>query len=303
MVQLLQPAEKSIHTKDSVAFVTRMDPNSFETIKIFSNRNKTVVIKPKAGLDTYCRNISLHPGSNRVYVRVYAGGKMVAEIVRNIYYTAPLSKEERYPPQGYEHTYFHTESEEALCTSCHDMRVNEKPNIAFVDVSRSNCYLCHRNMNAKEQGHSPSVNWLCTSCHSGSGREMNTTAPSRFLTPKPAVQSCLNCHEMKKRLWKEKTFTHFPVETGKCDYCHNPHASDHRFMLHKEGWELCRSCHGDKPGKAAYLRKLRSLGEDPENIAGDGQELRCTSCHDPHVSDRALFLKPEYSGESSVCQW
>ncbi len=301
-MQVLKPEDKSIHTQDAINVVVRIDPTSFDTIKIISNTIKPIIILPKAKRDTYCQSVPLRVGNNKIRIRVYYEGKQVIEKMRNIYYSAPLSHESKYPPKDYTLTFFHTESEEKLCSSCHDMRINEKKNIAFIDVTESNCYLCHKSVNAKEQVHSPSVNWLCTSCHKGNAEENNATARSKFVTPKPAINTCVGCHEMKKRLWKEKLYKHYPVAFGKCDNCHNPHASDNRYFLHKPEWNLCRSCHSIKPSKQVYLQRFQQLSDHPMEPKSTGKELRCTTCHDPHVSDRDFFLRENYSGDRSICR-
>lgn len=301
-MQVLKPDDKSLHTQDTINVVVRIDPDSFDTIKIVSNAIRPITIVPKAELDTYCQNVPLSVGNNKIRIRIYSEGKKVAEKIRNIYYSAPLSNESKYPPKDYSRAFFHTESEEKRCSSCHDMRVNEKKDIAFIDVTESNCYLCHKSVNAKKQTHSPSVNWLCTRCHDGGAGERNAVAGSRFMTPKPSINTCINCHEMKKRLWKEKRYKHYPVASGQCENCHNPHASDNRFALHKPAWNLCRSCHSVKPSQAVYLQRFEQLSNHPMDPKNSGKALSCTTCHDPHVSDREFFLREEYSGDRSICR-
>ena len=94
-MQVLKPAHQSIHTEDSVAYVVRLNQESFETLKIITDKNEQFVIESDPKRDTYCQSVPLHPGSNNIRVRVYSGNKKVGEEVRSLYRSSPLSKADK----------------------------------------------------------------------------------------------------------------------------------------------------------------------------------------------------------------
>ena len=303
-MQVLEPKNESIHTRDTISVVVLLAPKSYDTIKIFTDRNERYTIKVKPDRDTYCKTISIHPGNNKIRIRAYFEGKKVKEEVRKLYLMAPLSKEHKFPPEGYTPEFFHTDQQEMLCGRCHDMSVNEVKGVAFINVKDSNCYQCHSSFMKKEERHAPAVNWLCTSCHSGKTAEKNadSAGKSKFLSPDPIMETCLSCHKKTRELWKDKKYRHDPAAFGRCDRCHDPHASEHHFIVREAVWDLCRSCHSNKASQKAFLEEYMNLAERPLDPAKTGKEFNCASCHNPHVSDEGFFLQPGYSDDRSLCR-
>jgi predicted CXXCH cytochrome family protein len=101
---------------------------------------------------------------------------------------------------------------------------------------------------------------------------------------------CLGCH--KKELFQGKV-VHAPVESGKCQVCHNPHDSANVALLKMEPAALCLDCHSEiNKGPhviAGFSRNGHPLGNE-KKVAQDplhpGKKFYCNSCHEPHRSER-----------------
>jgi len=74
-------------------------------------------------------------------------------------------------------------------------------------------------------------------------------------------------------------FKHKPVEDG-CNRCHLPHASAKgQFLLKEDIVKLCTGCH--KTDRPIFAK---------QHMNYPVASARCTSCHDPHGSDKAGIL-------------
>jgi predicted CXXCH cytochrome family protein len=87
---------------------------------------------------------------------------------------------------------------------------------------------------------------------------------------------------------------HEPVKAGRCETCHNPHASSADNLLKREEAPLCLSCHKITPEFSANHR-----GFDPASAT-------CSACHDPHASAEAgLIMKNKHApfaeGDCNAC--
>ena len=111
----------------------------------------------------------------------------------------------------------------------------------------------------------------CTNCHDKS-RQKNMSPQTYLKAPVP--QLCYNCHSD----YSSNQYVHGPVAVGQCLYCHNPHASQIKYLLIKSEPELCYKCHDQ------YAVEL---------IPGhfSKQMSTCTNCHNPHSSSIGYLLK------------
>ena len=291
-LNVLNPLPESVYTEPYASFVATVDPQRCDRVVILTERNERYEINVVPGRDTYCRSVMLHEGSNKIRIRAYYRGEKLEEAVRTVYLKAPLSKQSKYVPRQYRSVTFHTEQNDARCGRCHEMRSNEVRDRAFLDVTESNCYLCHNKIMEAEETHAPAVNWLCGSCHRPEGEE-------RVVVIDPIEEVCLGCHQKTRRDWEGKKYRHEPVAAGSCNRCHDPHASAFRFTLREPSWELCRTCHSAKAEPSAYLEALDAKGVA---IPGGREHFSCASCHDPHLSDHPFFLKRAIGKEQGICQ-
>ena len=218
-------------------------------------------------------------------LRSYKDDVMVDEQVRHVFVTSQLYNEYRYPPKKYIQNFFHTNANEAKCSKCHDMSVNEEDGIAFMDVTESNCYQCHNKLTKEKYAHAPTVNWMCTSCHSGkvgSDNEKNKRR-SKYIAPEPVNESCFKCHQKNLKLWDSYRYRHEPLDSGRCNKCHNPHSSPYSMFVRKPVDQICLGCHADK--------HIKAQRDKDSACAGTSKAKRCIECHTPHASNRAYFLR------------
>jgi predicted CXXCH cytochrome family protein len=206
-----------------------------------------------------------------------------------------VHKENRYPPNKYSTNFFHNNTNEKVCSKCHDMSVNEVPGVAFEDISKSNCYKCHSTLASKKHAHAPTVNWLCTSCHNGKVGIYNQADKnkSKYTYPDPIRDVCFSCHEKNKNKWSKKRFNHEPAESGRCNKCHNSHSEQSEFYLRTPAWELCTGCHKDKIEGVHIVRTFTSIRHPTHNKkdpSRPGKDLSCISCHNPHASNASSLL-------------
>lgn len=305
-MELLVPEDQSLFQEEFVTVVVDVAGESLERVEIVAENNQSYTIAMVPDKEVYCKTVRLKLGDNNLTVNSYTGAKKRGQKHLQLYRSSYVEKAFKYPPGEYRQTFLHTEKKERACAKCHDMRVNEVKNVAFEDVTDSNCYSCHRELSERKSNHAPAVNWLCTSCHNGKTgiRNAKLEGRSKYTFADPVGESCLACHEKHKKLWEEKLYHHNPAEAGRCNRCHNPHSSDNEFDLRKPTWELCVGCHADKAegmhvANISFIRTKHPTKGVP-NPSRPGKELNCASCHSPHASNKRFFL-PDNLGNKMIC--
>jgi predicted CXXCH cytochrome family protein len=93
---------------------------------------------------------------------------------------------------------------------------------------------------------------------------------------------CYDCHKpLKEKL--SLSYVHFPFKQGKCEACHNVHASDLNDLIREDMNSLCLGCHEG-------IKNLMSKG----NVHGALKKGVCTDCHLAHAgSNKYLLVKEE----------
>ena len=163
--------------------------------------------------------------------------------------------------------------------------------------------------------------------------EKNTFAQTGLKAKVPDL--CYNCHTALKESLRHK-FVHFPFKQGKCQSCHDLHASDNKGMIKEKINAVCIDCHksvGDlmKKGKvhgaikngictdchkahSGEFKNLLIMTEDKlcfkchENIMGQMKKPHshtpfakadCSSCHNAHASTESnMFV----ASPNKVCK-
>ncbi len=273
---IISPQENKLQNELTVNVVLDTNSQRFDSIKIVTAK-KEFDVELGGERMTRCKNISLRLGENRLAVRAYKDKKLVDEQIRHVYVTSELYHQYKYPPKKYKRDYFHNAKNEKLCSKCHDMRVNEVEGVAFIDVTKSNCYLCHKNLTKEKYAHAPAVNYLCTSCH-----KQKDNIGHKYNIAQHVGELCFDCHLENQESWEDAKYRHEPLDSGNCDKCHNPHSSPNLMFLRKPVNKICMGCHKDKE-----IRAMQS-----KNSACKSSESKlCVDCHTPHATNQPFFLK------------
>ncbi len=93
---------------------------------------------------------------------------------------------------------------------------------------------------------------------------------------------------------RTKQIQHKPFLKGKCGQCHDPHSTNHKWVLVKNSQEICVPCHmpdgelkyHNHPFNVKPKRRLLS----PLELTDSGQ-LECLSCHNPHATETKHLLR------------
>lgn len=310
-IELLSPKHQSLFYEPYVSVVVDTNDTLTEHIEIVADGNQSYSLPIIPNKTVYCKKVPLQLGKNHIDVKSYEKKKLILQTSVDVYYTSAVEKAFKYPSKEYTQNFFHTQEKEERCVKCHNMEINETPGVAFEDVTESNCYACHKELGQYKYAHAPSVNWLCTSCHNGKTGMKNreSAGESKYLFPDPIGKTCLSCHnsnttDKSKIGWEQKRYHHDPAESGRCNRCHNPHSSPNLAHLRKPIWELCVGCHEDKAEGAHVVNTSFVRAKHPTRGVPDpsreGRELSCTSCHNPHASDKPFFL-PDNRGNKMIC--
>jgi len=144
--------------------------------------------------------------------------------------------------------------------------------ITPVKAAELDCIWCHEDLIKRTYVHGV-VFMGCKTCHTGiDKRHKNTSGIKRALFSKEP-EICLGCHSSPTF---SKKVVHSAINVSGCTGCHNPHSSNQKKLLKKQGDDLCFICHEDKQ----FKRRLVHL---PVNIG-------CMTCHNPHSTDNRSIL-------------
>ncbi len=291
-VVIVSPQENTLAHEETLSVVLKVNIKEVDTIELRTSlEQKQLDINSSKAF--YCKTLLLSLGENKIAIRSYKNGILINEQIRHLYVTSPIYQAYKYPPIEYKRQFFHTNKNEAACKSCHDMSVNEKKDIAFIDVTESNCYGCHNKLTKEKYAHAPAVNWLCTSCHNGDVGTDNEKLKgrSKYLVSEPVNKLCFRCHKENFKLWKSYRYQHDPLDSGRCNKCHNSHASPYKMFVRKPVNQICLGCHKDKHIKA------KQKGSACEGTS-DGKH--CIKCHTPHATNKKFLLKEKPEKEKLI---
>lgn len=175
---------------------------------------------------------------------------------------------------------------------------------ADAGAAEKNCIDCHKKITAKRVIHAALAQYArmehgCASCHT----EPHAKKKAALSLAAPVPELCFMCHDKAKF---SKKNIHPPVAGGDCLTCHNPHASDAPSLLTQQIPVVCQNCHPDKTNGKHILGGYGFGDNHPimghPDPSRKGQELGCTSCHNPHSSDKkALLVNDEPNSSENLC--
>lgn len=195
------------------------------------------------------------------------------------------------------HQWEHSPAYNQQCLSCHQQFV--KPwRIGFREgrIDKT-CFACHPNetvWESKKYRHGALIGG-CTLCHNPHGGNFRY-----MLWDEGSLNICLTCHEEKERLVKNENsanLVHGIIYGKGCTACHEPHASNERYMLLKPVNELCVSCHTGLAGITRGHPVANHPVKGPRERRRPDRELTCIGCHDPHGSpNQNMLIKTKKGG-------
>ena len=176
------------------------------------------------------------------------------------------------------------------CLLCHQQSV--QPMRIGIPLGKidDTCFVCHNSLKesqSKEHRHGPLVAG-CTLCHNPHGDEYRY-----YLWADGAMDICVTCHSDKRKLVDGDNpvpYLHGIIKGAGCVICHNPHASDERFMLRRSVNQLCLGCHQENLDLRIGHPVARHPISGPSEKRRPGRKLTCVGCHDPHGSSFQYLL-------------
>ncbi len=320
--EVLTPVDKSIYDDDFATLSIKINDFALQKVQITLNNFRKFEVNLGKYRDVYCISLKLRLGKNSIEIKSYKDNKIIDTQKISLFLRSEIFERYNEEPSGYKKEFFHTDKKEALCSSCHNMKPDSgslkkktlsSSEIASRDLNilenpeESNCYTCHNKLTTRKNGHAPSVNFLCTECHTGQVGEFNLEYKNRskYIQPDPIMSRCFSCHEGIEKKWMSNKSEHGPLRTGRCNKCHNPHSSPNEFHLRKPIWKLCTTCHSEKASGAHVIASFVKGKTHPTRGRPDpsrpGRELVCSGCHNPHGSNSVFLLRTTGTSKFSVC--
>jgi predicted CXXCH cytochrome family protein len=196
----------------------------------------------------------------------------------------------------------HSTTVNQQCLSCHQ-QTGKPGTIGFPTTQIQDvCFSCHtgkRDWFSRKVIHGVLELGGCTLCH-----DPHAENHRYQLWTEGSLNLCIACHGDKQNLVSMENRVpnvHGVIPGAGCVVCHNPHATDHEFMLYKSTNELCFGCHPRqaqfKPGHPVPRHPVTG----PTEHLRPGRQLTCTSCHDPHGSSHQYMLIETIRG-SRLCR-
>ncbi len=140
------------------------------------------------------------------------------------------------------------------------------------------CLSCHRNIRAQanKQSRHPILEGLikCTSCHDPMG-SFAIGSTGNDLKADSINELCYSCHSEKRGPY---AWEHPPVPEN-CLLCHEPHGSNHSYLLVRKDPQLCQSCHNVNEHPSFPYTKDHTFGGGAKSGKNRMFARSCRNCH------------------------
>ncbi len=182
------------------------------------------------------------------------------------------------------------------CALCHEGKDPKAPGKAIKPVNDT-CFACHEEMQqALAQGKYKhlAAQKDCTFCHN----PHNAKLRQLLVAEMPAL--CTGCH-VGIRKDMDSAVKHDALTSGRsCSACHSPHASGVEKVLLRLPYEQCVGCHSadgmkDSSGKP-MTNFAKLLAESPVRHAPI-ESKDCSACHKPHGSAHTRLAIADYPAQ------
>lgn len=285
-LSIVLPPDKSSVESSVISVVLNGWQTMVDEITIsVNNRKQDVTTKKFERYDMCYDGIRLSYGVNNITITGFKNGRKVHELTTRVFFRSDLSPSASNAPDGFKQYLFHTGENEKKCSPCHELNFRNSGD-RQQGPDQSPCYVCHKKiLSGYKFVHGPAAVWSCLMCHDGKSKNPKLAVAS------PVSQFCANCHENS---WDSGKYLHAPTAAGSCTACHNPHAADKPYFLRMSAGNLCLSCHEEIPTRPHVISSFSSERGHPLKGRPDplkpGEDLTCTSCHNPHGGNSSVFL-------------
>ena len=199
-----------------------------------------------------------------------------------------------------ESVWHHSPAANVLCKICHQPDPTVEKIIIPSGKISPLCFTCHVNERRwpdMPHVHGPVGTGDCSVCHNPHGDRY-----PKQLWADGKEELCLACHTDKKQFTKSGTvsYRHGILLGNGCIICHEPHATNHRFQLHRSINNLCISCHPYLNTKQGHPITGHPV-QGPKDPRRADRDFSCTSCHNPHGSQYRYMLIDTHLG-NRVCR-
>ncbi len=299
-LQLIYPLDGTYVTKSNYLIVKGgTDPLlSGLTIEINGIKSDIIDVSPEVYRNAFGDMLvvepSFDPGENQIVVEGYLGAERMSTVKATIFYQDRFDVAS---PAGFTREIFHDPVREQPCAGCHNMTPS-LADLASPEARQNPCGSCHARMLNKAHVHGPAGVYECTYCH-----DVDST-PNKYQARPGDASLCMECHEDKLEEYRKSAFVHGPIDAGLCMVCHDPHASSEPSQLVMPAYDLCASCHArvvDEPhvtrGSVGKKHPIKGV----INPAGNGEDLSCASCHDPHSGASSAMFRWGLSSRFALC--
>lgn len=301
---LIYPEDKTVVSRSDFLIIKGGDAPPLEEMIIEVNgvASDPLDISTAEYKATFADLLILEPtwtsGKNSVVVQGLVGGKVVATVKAEIYYSSHNDPVAITPP-GFQPFVMHTAGKEALCKPCHNMQPSDAQ-LKNGTAESNPCASCHARMFKQKFVHGPEGVFQCADCHD------SKSAPQRWQVTKTELTLCGECHVDKIDDFKKNTFVHGPVAVGGCIVCHDPHASEQPAQLVAPVNTLCLGCHSNVAGRLHVTRGVAGKGHPLDKVrdpANPERQLSCASCHNPHGGASSAFFQGGARSPMTLCQY
>lgn len=166
-----------------------------------------------------------------------------------------------------------------MVLACIVVYLGRSSSLAAAADDPSSCNECHSSLLRGKVIHDPIEQGNCSACHEFSSEHL--TEGKGSVATDHDVTVCYRCHASQK----SGRIIHPGLETaGGCIKCHDPHGSDHEYILKSAQNVICFQCHA---------KVLEDSVRGVEHAAIK-DEKSCMNCHKPHSSgiDSLLIKNP-----------
>jgi predicted CXXCH cytochrome family protein len=209
----------------------------------------------------------------------------------------------------------HPPFKEGDCLSCHDVHSSKNEHLVSA-IPPGLCYSCHNDLqktietaavghDAVKEGKS------CVNCHSP-----HSSSEKKILV-KAEPDLCLDCHDKPlaignrtipnmKEIITGRKYLHGAIDNNGCSFCHNPHASENKYLLgkafpvenyspaKKENYALCLECHESSLFEEQSTTESTGFRNGEKNLhyvhVNQEKGRNCINCHDVHASNNLYLI-------------